>query len=190
MNDSGVILNEDTHEYTRGGAYVPGVSHLLKQAGVIHDGFFTQESADRGTAVHKAAQYIAQDDLDRDSIDPRIAGYVAAIDRFMRETGYVSERSEFIVEHKRFNYCGRCDDTGIMRINGAARVVYIDWKTGAKLPWHRLQTAAYVGADKQSDGLIFNPRVCVYLKSNGKYTMDIHLGKTDFTEFLHKTNLL
>lgn len=190
MTDNGVILNETTHEYSRGGVHIPGVSYLMGNAGLINADWFTAEAAERGQAVHMAAQYIAQNDLDRASIDPRISGYVAAIDRFVSETGFEFLQTEFIVEHKRFKFCGRCDGKGFMNVAGARRVVYIDHKTGAKLAWHRLQAAAYVGADTQSDGLIFAPRVCVYLKNNGRYSLDIHLGKNDFKEFLTLTNLL
>lgn len=189
MTDSGVILNELTHEYTRGDRHIPGVSHLLREAGAINADWFSDEAAQRGQAVHLAAQYIMQDDLDRDSVDPRITGYIAAIDKFMNQTGYSPIESEFIVEHKRFGYCGRCDGRGRMVVNGVLREVYLDWKTGAKLAWHRLQTAAYVGAHTQSDGIILHPRVCVYLKNTAKYALEIHENKNDFKEFLHLTNL-
>ena len=117
---------------------LPSPSDVLRPW--INSDFFTEESRDRGTAVHQAC---ADDLLDRYVVIDRI--YRGYLDSFRRWREHF-EPEVLIVEQRlsdgRFGYCGQPDL--VCCLNGKVANVVVDFKTSKALgkAWP-IQIAAY-----------------------------------------------
>jgi hypothetical protein len=92
---------EFSHSYEVDGIVVPSVTQVLSLTGIddvsgipLH---YLQRAAGIGTAVHQACELLDEDDLDLESLDPLIQGYVLGYQRFREETGFAVD----LVEHRR-----------------------------------------------------------------------------------------
>jgi hypothetical protein len=99
-----------------------------------------QAAAWRGTLVHRALHWWAEGTLDTETLDPTIAGYVAAGIRFHEESRLVVANVEQIVYDPVHGYAGTFDLDGLI----GDELWLIDYKTGLILPGHALQLAAYL----------------------------------------------
>ena len=164
-----ILFNPAIHEYKDGGEIIPSVTQILKVAGVIDDRWFSEESRERGSAVHDLAERYAngerEDKLGRslESLE-----YVNAFARWMKEKKVYSIYTECTV-HNSINgkrSAGRFD---ILALIGGKRVL-VDLKSGGPAPWHKVQLAAYALAMFQ-DGTPVNPdKVAnLYVKPDGTY---------------------
>jgi len=122
----------------------------------------------RGNAVHAAVHLLAEGDLDRATVDPSIAGYIAAYEKFVADTEYTPIVAEVPMYCPTYEYAGIPDQLGWL---GARRIIF-DLKTAFSL--HpgpvALQLAAYhhlcdvMWPDEPLDGVyVFQPR------ANGTY---------------------
>lgn len=116
----------------------PHVTEILNGAGLIDTSWFTDEHRERGTAVHKATEYLDQDDLDRQSLDDKTAARVGQYEQFLSTSGCHVDAIELKVHHP-LGYCGTLDR--LVTINGRPGVLDIKGTTSAK--WHAIQLAAY-----------------------------------------------
>lgn len=181
----GEILLDDQHRYTVDGRRVPGVTNVMREVGAIDTRWSDQEALDRGTAVHIATEFDDQGDLDDDHFRaeyPDWWPYVEAYRKFKREASVEILDIERHVYHAAYQYCGTLDR--IARINGYRSL--LDIKTGAKAPWHHVQTAGYMMA---WTGFMYVPardrRHSVYLHRDGTYHLDRHTkDKVDGNAFL------
>lgn len=164
-----IVFNPDIHEYRDGEEIIPSVTQILKEAGLINDRWFTEESRERGSAVHELSERYAngerEDKLGRslESLE-----YVNAFVRWMKDYRVFSLKTECTVSNiiNGHRYAGRFD---ILAMIGNRRVL-VDLKTGGPAPWHKIQLAAYALA-KLEDGTMVNPDMIanLYVKPNGKY---------------------
>ncbi len=117
------------------------VTEALKLAGLINTRYFTKEACDRGSAVHAAAHYLDEGDLDESTVDPRVRPYLEQYERWAREqVGLEVLACEEEVVHPTYGYAGRLDRR--VRLNGREGV--LDLKTSASLaPSVGPQVAAY-----------------------------------------------
>jgi hypothetical protein len=143
---------------------LPRVTEVLAEAGLIDTTWLTPEGAERGTYVHRACQYYDENDLDEDSLDAELKGYLAGWKKFRRESD-IKGWTWVEWPMRGILYRGTPD-----RICVGEPSTLLDIKSGGYLPYHRWQTAAYVG-------LLENPyryrRMCVYLTKTGKYSVRI-----------------
>ena len=51
---SELTFDEEKHEYRLDGEVLPSVTGILREMGFVDDTYFTEDSAARGTAVHRA----------------------------------------------------------------------------------------------------------------------------------------
>jgi hypothetical protein len=112
----------------------PSVTEILTSVGLIDTSWFTPEAAERGTQVHLACRYLAEDRLDWTTLDPRIEPYVRSYEKFLTSTGCKARSVE---------QSGYCE---IRRYCGSWDVVFgylADLKTGSYEPWHRAQVGGY-----------------------------------------------
>lgn len=170
-------FEEQTHIYRINSAELPSVTGILRAAGLVDEQWFTDESRDRGSAVHLAIQYLDEDALDEESLDERVKPYVNAYRKFKTDTGFEPlpiidqvNDAEVIAEARRFQpkygYAGTIDRIGIFR-NG--RKVILEIKTGAAHPTHRLQLAAYQAMlDKPGEYI----RLVLRLEKDGTYIVN------------------
>jgi len=121
----------DDHVYTLGDRVIDGTTSILSAAGLIGN-YGSQWYLDKGTAVHAVTQYYDKGTLDEDTIDPQIAGYLESWKRFRMDQDYMPIYYELFLHDPVMLYAGTLD-----------RLPLLDLKSGAYVPWHSLQMAAY-----------------------------------------------
>lgn len=166
-------FDHDRHLYQSDGRPVPSVTQVLHAAGLIDSTWYTDESRDRGTAVHMACHYIDEEGPHGElgNLDPEwmerspYAGYVRAYLAFKQDAGFHQELVEKRLVHQ-LGYCGTVDRTGFFgqQIALGANVV-LDIKTGIHEEWHRVQLAAYAACMPRPMGM---RRFNLYLSNDSK----------------------
>lgn len=168
------------HIYTLDGRIVPSVTQVLTLAGLDDVSRIPRHhlahAAAIGTAVHQACEFLDEADLDLDSLDPEIVGYVLGYQKFKQEQEFVPAEIERRGISKapdselHFGFC--LDRIGIWK----DAEVLIDIKTASrKQSWWGIQTAAYAQA-VHFDGL----RMSVHVSKDGDYKVVRHEEESDF----------
>jgi hypothetical protein len=152
-------FDEATHTYSLNGRPVPSVTKVLSDLlpGFRASDFYLQ----RGRAVHACAALLAKG-IPFES-DPRIAGQIEAIRRFLREVKPEILAVETQVFSERYQYAGTLDLA--CRING--HLLVADYKASLT-PATIYQLAAYAGA---CPGGKFKHGVGVEIHEDGTYKM-------------------
>jgi hypothetical protein len=167
----------ENHKYRdESGAEVPGVTSILRAAGLIDTAWFTDYACQRGTLVHQACAMYDRDDLDMDALDPVLVPYVSGWIKFRKESGFMPELIESVVFNEQYFYAGTLDRTGNM--NRQAWI--LDIKSGAAQPWTAAQLAAY-SACLGSNG---RKRGAVELRNDGTYKLTEYKDRNDLQIFL------
>lgn len=133
------------------------VTEALRDAGLCPGfEFVTEYGMARGRAVHEAIALDLTGRLDEASVHPEVAPLLASFRRWRDATGFTATSVEG--ECHGLGYVGHYDAVGTIR--GAAWL--LDWKGGARQPWHAIQTALYAAA-------VGGPlrRGTVYLRDDG-----------------------
>ncbi len=171
-----LTFNKDTHVYRWNGRHVPSVTQVIHESGCSR--FMFKESwwyMSRGAAVHEAAELWDRDDLKESSVDPQIAGYLAAYRQFRQFTKGELEIIE--IEQPGYHvrgYAGTPDRVVLWR--GQRGI--LDLKTGTPAKWHALQTAAYLPLVPEA-----TVRLALYLGADGRSTFNVHEDRADFPVF-------
>ena len=142
-----------SHVYSLDGVVVPGVSECLKNAALadysqVPVGVL-QAAADRGTALHEATALLDQENLDLESVDPVIQGYLLSYQLWRENARPVYRDIERwgIFDCNGLKYGGTVDRIGFLEMG--AEIWVLDIKTSSKRQdWWAIQTAAY---DEQQD---------------------------------------
>lgn len=163
-------FDEATHTYKVNGLPIPSVTEILKEEGFIDVSFFTDYGRERGKLAHLAIHLFDQGELDEESLDPVLSPYVEAWKRFRADTGVEIIESEVPVVDLLGRYAGTPDK--IVLLDGKQTI--LDLKTGAILPWVRLQLCAYCEAKT-----IYR-RAAVQLNDDGTYKMHTYTDRQDF----------
>lgn len=128
----------EPHGIRINGIPVPTITQILKSEGFVDDTWYDEASRERGHHVHLACHLDNIGQLDEDSVDPIVAGYLESWRKFKRTCRYEVALSEHPMGSDRFWYGGILDSAGIL--NNTPSIVEI--KTGNIEPWVALQTAA------------------------------------------------
>jgi hypothetical protein len=163
-------FNEERHEYMVDGVLRPSVTQALKEAGLIHTEWYTDEARLRGKAVHAACQFLDENDLDWDTVLPEYRGFVQGWESFKRDSGFQIGRAangqpliEYRLYHPGFGYSSTLDREGSIGSDD----YLLDIKTGGPEEWHGYQLAGYSQCLPQP---LARKRLTVHLKANGRYT--------------------
>ena len=100
----------------------------------------------RGKQIHVATAMLDRDELDWDSLDPRIVSHIEAYVRFRQETQAKPLEIELAVQNDDLGYCGTLDriyDKSALWPTGR---LLVDIKTTEADEYTRLQTMAYAMA--------------------------------------------
>jgi hypothetical protein len=164
------------HRYSHGARELISVTQALKEAGVIETRWYTDEAAQRGTAVHHAIA--AHWNQDRSATwDGEVEPYFQAYLRFVRETGVLFEQVERQVCDLTLGYAGTFDALGMLH----EQRVLCDFKTGTTPAWAGIQLAGY-------RRLLLNPhslhRYSVELRDDGTYRLTEWTERSDERVFL------
>lgn len=162
---SAVTLDPATHRYAVDGRHVPGVTEILRAAGLTPSmEWVTDYALDRGRQVHAAIALDAEGALDEASVDPVVAPRLAAYRAFRAAAGARLEVVEIETPryHEGLRFCGTLDQ--LVRWDGALSV--LELKTGPKEKHHPLQVGGYQELVGAPTGLV------LYLSSDGSYKLD------------------
>lgn len=168
-------FDSDSHIYKLNGLPVPSVTQVLKSVGLIDDSWFTEASAWRGSVIHMVCQLDNEGDLDEESVAPEVAGYLAALRAFKRDTCFVPELIERSLFSTLHHFAGTPDIIG-KTFDG--RHVVVDLKSGAIQKATRLQLSAYQILAVEN-GITYIPyRVAVRLQPGGRYRCTPYSSET------------
>lgn len=172
-------FDPNEHRYFLDGVEIPGVTTIIKTAGLSQFwGGFTQAQL-RGLHVHEACEYLDLHDLDWGSVYPQWVGYVRSYERFKQETGFEPELIEYQTYHPIYRFATTIDRRGRLRNES----VILDLKTGAEEDWHKWQTAGQqiCGGDAWSN----DRRGDIYLHEDGSTaTLEWHDDPNDLKVFM------
>jgi len=145
---------------------LPHVTAVLSTLGLYDFRWASEQAKERGSRIHRAISFLADNDLDWKSVDEEEVGYVRAAQKFLRDTEFKVELVECHVSNPVYGYQGTLDLEG--RVRGIRRTL-VDWKsseTGLVVDEVALQLAAYGFA--LDPAAIFD-RVGVGLMPDGTY---------------------
>lgn len=150
------------HEYRDSEVIIPSVTQVLKRAGYIDDRWYTEESRERGSAVHDLCERYAHgiriDDAGRalSSLE-----YVNSFTEWLRRSKAYAIETENRIDHflNGRRYAGKFD---LLAEIGGRRVI-VDYKTGTKAPWHTIQVAAYALPTNPDAAMV------LYLRPDGRF---------------------
>lgn len=168
------------------------VTDILKH--YIDTDFFTQECAERGTAVHECCEAYVKKNWIMPILPPNWRPYFQSFKKWADEyldTDNVILTEKRLVCHKE-KFTGKLDFVGY--IKGSRTAVLLDWKTGQAVEnWWKLQLAAYKYLIEKNEESSNIPRriASVRLKKDGtgclvNYYLDNY--KTLLAQFLKDKN--
>ena len=145
----------------------PGVTSVIKDAGLM--GYMPGDEwyLERGTAVHEATALWDRGVLDEDSLDPQIAPFLASWKQYRADTGFAPKLIEEIFVDPIFGYAGTIDRDGL------------DIKSGSPAKWYVLQNAAYWHSPIVNKG----PWQTVFLRENGSYKVVVYAPQELYEAF-------
>lgn len=166
-------FDEATHTYRmENGEILPSVTTVLKDMGFYGnaESWFTEESATRGTYVHRLIQYYLEGTLDFRTIDDGLRPYLDAWQRFEVDTGFSPMEIEKAMASETHRFAGTVDYVGLLSCGPSI----IDLKSGAVGPVVGLQTAGY-------ELLLDKPvkRFALQLKDDGRYKLTEFKDRND-----------
>jgi len=188
MND--FTFDPIKHRYYYDGRHVPNVTSLEEEYGLIN---FDGVPRDRleyktvlGSAVHYAIMLHNQDNLNEESLDPRIKGFFLAYRKFTEVFKYEPRRTELRLYSKKWRFAGTLDSQGLFYWKQKEIEAIIDWKcTWALYPANAVQTAAYqILLEENYPDIKIKGRFSLQLKDTGCYELLEHTDKTDRNTFL------
>lgn len=187
----GLTYKDDTHQYFLDGVEIPGITSVLKRAGIVGNypcdcdetpGCFCPRC--KGTKIHKAIEFDCKSTLDFDSLDVSMKPYILGWRDFCKAFDYHPEYYELKVFSRSYRYAGRIDTAGKLK----DKFYLVEIKTGAKHPTHKLQTAAQSFAFTTTENKNVDGRLCVYLKDDGTYSAVEHDDGNDIVAFIGYLN--
>jgi hypothetical protein len=178
---NGLYFDPDTHTYRYDGVVIPSVTQVLRPLsnfGVVAPDVLSAAMA-FGTAAHMACELHDTGMLDYSTLDPALAPYLQAWQRFCADHAVEWELIEERVYSGTHKYAGTLDRYG--KVAGKACV--IDIKTGSVLyPSTGPQLAAYKNAIPGAPPM--TTRMAVQLKSDGNYIAKTYTDRDDWPAFL------
>lgn len=171
------------HEYFLGKRKLDSVTQILQYLGLTNDySNISSFYADRGTAVHKAVEFVDKGTLDDATLDPICAPYVAAYRRFLRESGYTPLYWEVPLYHGGLGFAGTIDKVGLL--NGRRGI--LDIKTSRTLdPSVEPQLCAYqILWDEHHADELSTFKYALQLKDDGTYNLATKYAATSLELWL------
>ena len=159
-------LDPGTHTYTWDGHRVPGVSEILKRAGLIDHSWVSRYGLERGHAVHLATHYSDDGSLDESTVDPAVQPFLAAWRAFRADLPapiLARERSYYDLAH---GYAGTIDCV----LGTPAVAMLLDIKTNSPPDYATVQIGAYWNLLRAS-GIEANKCYTLALKADGTYRL-------------------
>jgi hypothetical protein len=171
----------DYHEYIVGtGEVLPHITGMLERTGWVDDTWMTEESSERGQAVHDLTKTYDLGALHLATCASRHRGYLlahVAASRALRPAWTAIEEPHV---HYGYRFGGRPDRVG----KALQQQTVLEVKTAAPSRAHQIQTA--LQAILVSDLYPLPPehwlRLTLYLKATGRFKLEQHNHRADFDE--------
>lgn len=175
-------FNADTHTYVAldTGEEIPHITGLLKSGGWVDDTWFTEESCERGRAVHSLTADYDLGALELDGCQSAYRGYLIAHAKAMGIIRPTWELIEVPLVHPVYRFAGRPDRAGEMYQLKAVNEV----KSGDPQKGHYVQTALQAILVAPMFGLPPEAiaRFAEYVTEHGRAKVDRHVKRADFDE--------
>jgi len=156
------------------GRPVISVTQVLSLAGRIDTQWFTEESRERGSLVHRLTEsFDRREDV---LVPPAVMGYMEAYQMFLSVVRPIYSASELAVTSDD-DALGGCIDRVCLSLFGEPGI--LDFKTGPPAPWHALQLAAYNALRPTG------ARWACYLQPNGRYKLKQYDDPMDHRKFVY-----
>ena len=172
------------HRYSdrQTGEHLPNITAMLERTGWIRPEFFDEDSAERGTEVHRLTAAYDLGALDVDRCVTPYRGWLLSHVAAMRLLRPVVLEVEQIKAHPVFRYAGRLDR--VLTLYGLRSV--LDGKSGEPKPADRIQTALQAILDSVDARIPAQSiaRFGLYWKASGKFVLEQHRDRADFDEAL------
>ena len=165
-----LTFDAEQHRYMLDGQPVPSVTRIMQSAGLIDYGFLPPDQRERamarGQAVHTAAHFDDEGDLDEATISSEVGGYLDGWRQFRRDAAFAPELIEYRGCNQKLRFAGTLDRIGG---NGIGPKWLVDLKTGTALWSVRVQLAAYASFFDHPGAF---RRLSVELHQDGTYRLD------------------
>ncbi len=180
-----------SHAYTFNGQRVPSVTTIIRS--LIDYSLVPPDMLDHkrdiGTAAHLATELWDLGDLNEEALDPQVAPYLEAWQRFRAESGFAVVEMEQRIYHPTYHYAGTLDRVGKMGSGPLSHLAIFEIKTTAQIhdAYVGAQTAAYFRAYNHGRprAECARKRYAVHLKRDGTYALhDYPDHSADFAVFL------
>ena len=182
---SKLIFDEEKHVYSLEGRYLPGVSSILKKAGLVDLSGIPEEVLERarnfGIAVHKACELEDLGTLDIASLSEYVVPSLEAWRKFKVDAKVEVEEIEMPVYSQRWWYAGKLDRVIVMD----GKRLLVDIKSSSSVyPSMKIQLAGYKIAFEELSGAKIRGRLIVQLLPNGEYKLHPCNDESDEQVFL------
>jgi len=134
---NGLEFNSEKHQYRHGGKVRVGLTSLLANYGFGVNRFYTGAGRELGTNLHTLCQFLAEGDLDWDTVDPLNLAQLKNYERFLSDTQFKPEILEVPFYGPEIQVATKPDQVGMM----AKWLSLVEIKRGVRLDYHELQTA-------------------------------------------------
>ena len=152
LPDRRVVFDAEAHRYwvrRPPRRELPGLTRILRQAGVIDASYYTEATSNRGTSLHQACalygrrshQAFPSDGwglLAIDSVDPAVRPLVERYRHVIERESITILQTECLVADAALTWATHQDAW----IDYAGHVGPLSLKTGVRAPWHGVQLAA------------------------------------------------
>ena len=170
-------FDEETHTYTINGIKVPSVTEVIEN--LLGASWYTTDFyLQRGSAVHVAAKFIAQEKLFE--YDKRIEGYVKALKLFFKEVNPTVIKVETQMFSTKFSFGGTLDLVGKI----SNKIFIFDFKNSYEKQRLTLQLGAYSLLYEETFYRILTNGLGVKLANTGKYSLsenfDLKVARREF----------
>lgn len=173
-------FSAETHVYTDlSGKQIPNISMLLELGGLVDSDWFTEESCERGTEVHRLAEDYDMGTLtDPEACVSRYRGYLLGHVAAMKVVPHDWALVEEAFVHPVLRFAGKPDRAG--RVFGLGSVWEI--KSGVHTRAHGVQTAlqALLVADRLKLPADMLARFGCYLTERGRFKIEQFKDAKDF----------
>lgn len=167
-----LVFDPVKHIYFLDGKYIPGVSSILKNAGLVDLSGIPQDVLERardfGVAVHKACELEDLGTLDIESLSDPVIPHLEAWRKFKKENDVIIEEIELPVFSEKWWIAGTLDR---IILSGDKRKL-LDIKTSSSIyPSMKIQEAGYKTAYEEMTGVKISERLIVQLLKDGTYKL-------------------
>mgnify|MGYP001594873347 CR=1 FL=1 len=178
-----LTYDDKLHKYFYDNRELPSVTTILKSEGLIDYGNIPhavlEKAKARGKYVHKAVEFINENDLDFNTLSKEYKPFVEAYQEFVNVTRFTPisiEQKVVNIKTKGLEYAGTLDATGILY----DKKIIIDYKTGLTMPAQAgIQLAAYELCLPER-----HKRYGLLLRKNGTYKLVAFTDHSDYDRWL------